>query len=475
MDDKALAFVDLETTGISSRHDRIIELAVLKVQDNKIQDSLSTLVNPEIPLPPFIEHLTGITRAQLEQAPTFAEIKDHLVELFEDTIFVAHNARFDYWFIKEALKRHGISLSLKQLCTVKLFRALHPKLGSYNLDSLISAYKLKIDRRHRAWNDAKVLFDFYLKAKKHTETQIFQDAINKTLRRITTPVNISGEELDSLPEGPGVYIFFSESQIPLYIGKSINIKDRVLSHFADTGSSVREVSIAQQVKRVETFETAGELSALLLESTYIKRYKPLYNRQLRRLQRMIILKSALNSDGYQSVYTEISDTILPDEIENIIGIYRSEKQLKDTLMSVAKDHQLCPKLLGLSKDKAACFWCQLGWCRGACINKEPAYSYNVRFIEAFAQYRYKKWPFAGPVLVHESSDRYAESIIVDKWCVLGSGRWDEDSNLNIQDSPYSFDVDTYKILVRFFSSNKNYKKIRILDAKIVKRGLTWDS
>lgn len=463
MDLDSFVFVDIETTGISRNQDSIIEIAALKVEGGKLIRSYRTLINPHITLPPFIQDLTGISASDLDSAPDFSGIKDELFELLSGSIFVAHNARFDYSFIRKAFENHEISFTAKQLCTVKLFRALNPGLRRYNLDSLIETYKLPVKHRHRAWDDAKALFDFYKKAKRMHPKETFEAAIHKILKHISTPINLTSDDLESLPESPGVYIFWSDdNDVPLYVGKSINIKDRVLSHFADSPNSAKELNISQQVKRVEAVATAGELTALLAESTYIKKLQPLYNRQLRLRQRLIIARVSQNSDGYKTVKLEAADSIAPDDLESIVGIYRSVKQAQETLQVIAKDHKLCPKLVGTHKSKSSCFWYQLGWCKGACVKNEPPLFYNTRFIEAFSKYQFKRWPFVGPVVIREGSRNLSSAIIVDKWCILKSGTWDDSGSLSTEDLPYSFDLDAYKILFRFLSKDQNLKKVHVL-------------
>lgn len=463
MENSTFAFVDIETTGISNRLDRIIELAILRVENGKLKKSFKTLVNPNVSIPPFIEDLTGISQKDLKKAPEFSDIQDKVMDLLEDTVFVAHNARFDYNFVKEEFRRHGVLFSAKQLCTVKLFRALNPGLSHYNLDSLISTYDLSIKHRHRAYDDAKAIFDFFKKAKRIHKKDIFESSLKKVLRYITTPVNLTREELESLPETPGVYVMWSDDEnIPLYIGKSINIKDRVFSHFAEVGSSTKELNISQQVKRIETFETAGELSALLLESTYVKRYQPLYNRRLRHLQKIVIARESKNRAGYMTVIFEEGSSITPRDLDTVVGIFRSEKQAKETLKVIAKEHSLCPKLLNIEKVKGSCFWHQLKWCKGACLGKERPIFYNIRFIEAFSKYKFKKWPFAGPVAIKEKHNRHHETLIVNKWCIIGRGKWDETESLDVKKADYIFDLDTYKILSRFFAQDRNLKKVHVL-------------
>ena len=244
MDDlpKKLAFVDIETTGCRIS-DRIIEIGILRVENHKLIESYQTLLNPQCHIPEEIVELTGITPSQLEAAPTFYEVKKDIYSLLEDCIFVAHNVRFDLSFLKNEFKRWEISFSPKQICTVKLSRALYPEHRHHNLDSIIERFKFKVKNRHRAFDDAKVLWDFYSHLTKKLPKETLLLNLKKAMKRPSIPIKISEDILDSLPKSPGVYIFYGENRAPLYVGKSINIKDRVMSHFSSDHLSSKELNL----------------------------------------------------------------------------------------------------------------------------------------------------------------------------------------------------------------------------------------
>ncbi|HYF05853.1 MAG TPA: 3'-5' exonuclease [Patescibacteria group bacterium] len=163
MDFSKLAFVDVETTGYSAQHGRVIELGVLRVENGKIVDTLNQLVDPEVPLNPFIIGLTGIREEELERAPTFYTVTERLQEILQDTIFVAHCVDFDYGFIREEMKRVGLHFSMPRLCTRNLSRALFPEQRRHGVDALMEVHSLQCENRHRAFDDAEVLWKFWQK------------------------------------------------------------------------------------------------------------------------------------------------------------------------------------------------------------------------------------------------------------------------------------------------------------------------
>lgn len=453
----ALSFVDIETTGTNPVSGRIIEIGILRVEENRLVKTYKTLINPQRYIDPFIQNLTGITQEHLENAPTFEHIKDEILEILQDSIFVAHNVRFDYGFLRNEYRRFGHSFSAKHFCTVKLARLLYPNFSKYNLDSIMERFNISCENRHRAFDDAKVLWEFYQKAMKEIPQEVFEKSVNIALRRPSVPLGISQDILDNLPQTPGVYIFYGENGMTLYIGKSINLRDRILSHFSSDHLSSTDMKISQQITSIETIETAGELGALFLESTLIKKHQPLFNRKLRLSRKLIALKKIQSADGYDTIEKIDAHTVTMDQLDSIVGIFSSNRQIKDFLYEICKEYGLCPKLFALEKGKGECFSYHLEQCRGACIGKVSTLQYNLKFDEAFYLSRIKPWPFKGPIVIKEKGERQ-EHFVVDKWCLIGSLKTDEDQFSDLQQE-YPFDYDAYKILRQYLRAEKNLYKV----------------
>lgn len=461
-----LAFVDVETTG-ARWSDRIIEIGILRVEDGKITQKLNTLINPDCHVPPEITELTGITSAELEFAPTFGQIKREVQEILDDCVFVAHNVRFDYSFIRNEFKREEMSFKSKHFCTVKLSRHLFPEFRHHNLDSLIERFNFKCKNRHRAYDDAEVLWKFYQHILKNFSKEEVLLAISKAIKKPSVPLNIAPEILDNLPDSPGVYIFYGKGGCPLYVGKSVNLHDRVLSHFSSDHASTTEMKISQQIESIEVIETAGELGALIKESSLIKEMKPLYNRKLRHSKVMTVLKNIRTKNDYQSVKFADSTEIDFNHLEDIYGTFRNLKSAKQFLIYLAKEFELCEKLLGVDNTNQACFGYRLGRCKGACVNKENPAKYNLRFIEAFLNKKIRPWPFESPIIIEEKDElgKKSEGFLIDKWCYLGSVKANGELKDGKMENEVIFDVDTYKILLSYLASTKNQRNIKILNLK----------
>ncbi|MES2436727.1 MAG: exonuclease domain-containing protein [Patescibacteria group bacterium] len=451
-----LAIVDIETTGASPSHDRIIEIAIIRFEEGKEIERFSTLVDPECSIPSGIFSLTGITTDHVKDAPTFYDISKDVERLLKGAIFIAHNVRFDYSFVKQELSRLNISFSARQLCTVRLSKYLYPEFQRHDLSTIISRFNFVCEDRHRALGDAQVLVDLlYLADTEHKEK--FTEAAEKIIGRSRLPTFLNESVIKSLPEGPGVYIFYGEDGEKLYIGKSVNIRQRVVSHFG--GMTKNTLRFLEEVRDIEARETAGELSALLLESHLIKTEQPLYNKLSRKMKKLCcVIEDSHN--GYKSIRIEQYDQEELEHSHKIIGIFRSMMQAKKMLDAYAKEHSLCPRLSGLEKGTGACFYTQLGKCKGACASKEDTLAYNLRFDEAFSSRRLKAWPYNGPITITETKDKDTGiTHIINEWRLVGSIQYDEGGQRQFLPQNHIFDYDAYKILVQHLKTYKQRVKI----------------
>ena len=458
MPDSDYVFVDIETTGGNAVYDRITEIAWIHTYDNQVVAKDSLLLNPEAHIPEQIQMLTGITNAMVEHCPTFEEVAEELLDQFKDKVFVAHNARFDYGFVKNAFRRCNITFSAPVLCTVKLSRKLYPEFKRHNLDTLIERHQLSCSSRHRAMGDAQVLVEFMQKARKDLTESKVNSTIQELLKRPNLPAGIHAQDIERLPQTPGVYIFYNENNQPLYVGKSVNLYSRIISHFNSDHRSQKDIRIGQQIHRIETIQTAGELSALLKESQLVKELQPPHNRQLRRYRCLYTIYWDLNNATITKPrICEISKGILT-EPSSLFGLFRSKKQATNRLKKIAKENNLCLKFIGLEKGTGPCFAYQLKKCHGVCMGKESAIQHQIRCIEGLSSIRIKDWPYPGPVTISEVSDcgKFRETHYIDHWIYYGTVEENSEMyQMNLFDHSISFDIDTYKILVRFLNKKNN--------------------
>jgi DNA polymerase-3 subunit epsilon len=275
--DVPIVFVDLETTGGSLGDHRITEVGVVEVGPNGVS-SWTTLVDPGQLIPPFIQQLTGITDDMVRGAPTFAAIAADLFERLDGKLFIAHNASFDRGFLRSEFQRAGFAFNPDVLCTVRLSRALFPAEKRHGLDALVERHALVPSDRHRALADADLLWQFWQRLHGLVPVDVLRAQIDKTLRRFRLAGDITEDLIDTAPAGCGVYAFYGESDAPLYVGRSVRVRQRLRSHLTGERRSSKEMKLAQQVRRVEWRATGGEIGALLAEAQLIAALRPPHNR-----------------------------------------------------------------------------------------------------------------------------------------------------------------------------------------------------
>ena len=458
-----LAIVDLETTGAHPAWDRVTEIAVVEVDGGEVVSEWSTLVNPGTSIPPGIQALTGITNAMVADAPAFEDLAPGLYERLAGRMFVAHNARFDYGFLRQEFERAGLKFQAKTLCTVKLSRRLYPEHSRHNLDSLIQRHGLTCSARHRALGDAQVVWQFLRQAAADRGAEVLQDTARRVAQLPSLPPHIDRATVDAIPEAPGVYLFYGERDVPLYVGKSVDLRSRVLQHFASDLRSSREMQMARELRRIEWRRTCGELGALLQEARLVKSLLPVYNRQLRR---------ATDLCGFCFLGGKLvlarGDDINAETLPLVSGVFRSKRAALETLRGLADEHRLCLQVLGVEKArKGACFRHQVERCGGVCAGKETPALHQARAMAALAKLKSAAWPWRGPIAVVEE-DRSREKVdihVIHQWCLLGTVDAEDEVAALLEAPPRApFDLDEYKILSRHLRGDRRRLRVHELEA-----------
>lgn len=443
-DTMRLAFVDLETTGATITSDGITEIGIVEVDADGMRE-WSSLVRPDTRIPPFIESLTGISNEMVAEAPTFEQLAEELHARLEGCLFIAHNARFDYGFLKNAFRRAGIDFKPTVLCTVKLSRKLYPGFARHNLDALIERHRLQVSERHRALGDARLIWQFWQTLYRTLPAEQIDAAVHALTARPSWPPHLDPACLEQMPETHGVYLFFGETALPLYIGKANQLRRRILSHFSGDHRSAKEMLLSQQVCRVEWIETAGELGALLQEARLVKRMQPSHNDQLRRNDDVCAWRLVVDGERFRMALADADDLFFGSE-GDLYGPFASHRKATDALRSLADEHHLCHALLGLEKVRPGkpCFGSQIQRCSGACTGKESALAHRGRVEAALASWHVQPWPFDGAVGIRENGALH----VVDRWGFLGSvadADLDNARRLAASVTP-AFDRDVYRIL-----------------------------
>ncbi len=299
------AVIDVETTGGKPGQDRITEIAIIVHNGKRIVESFSSLVNPERPIDPYVVGLTGISDDMVASAPRFPEIVDRVQQLTEGMIFVAHNAPFDYRLVREEFKRAGKSFQRKKLCTVRMSQKIFPDAKGYSLGVITKEMGIVLDNAHRAFGDAEATALLLEKLIFNDRKEIISKALEDGLSESSLPPNLPKNEVDSLPEEPGVYYFLDSRHKPLYIGMSKDIRTRVISHFSSDLNSRSGSELFQKVHHISFEVTGDELIAQLLESKEIKRFMPPYNKAQRRKKYRYGVFREKDDDGFENLHVHL--------------------------------------------------------------------------------------------------------------------------------------------------------------------------
>ena len=425
-----LACVDLETTGGNAARDRIIEAGIVLLEGGEVVEEYSTLVNPGVRIPYAIQEFTGITEAMVGDAPPFEAVAGEIAARLEGRLFVAHNARFDYGFLRGEFRRLDRRLRAPVLCTVRLSRALTPGERGHNLDAVMARHGIACAARHRALGDARALADF-LRIARGRWTAAELDAIVARLAGASRlPAQLDPALADELPEGPGVYLLYGEDDVLLYVGKARNLATRVPAQFAEARTKLAR-ELTSLVRRIEWVETPGEFGASIAEARLLKARRPLLNRGPRDAPALWAIR--LREDGARPL-ASIAQLDAVDDPGASYGVFRRRVDAERALEGLSREHALCAKWLGHESGEGSCVGFQLGRCRGVCVGREPPGLHAVRARLALARLKRREWPFEGPIGIRERDWRGIEQThFFDRWCYA--------------DEP--FDLDIYRILAAF--------------------------
>ena len=404
-------------------------------------DKFISLINPEKSIQPFVVNLTGINNKMLRNAPKFHEVAKRILEITEDTIFVAHNTSFDFRILKTEYSRLGYNFKRNTLCTLELSKKLIPDMNSYSLGKLTKQLGIPLTQRHRASGDALATVKlFKLLLDKDLEKKIIIENI-KNSNKNSLPKKLN-QILDNLPNSVGIYYMHDENSKIIYIGKSKNIKKRINQHFAGKDNKSKKLQL--HTETVSYDETGSELIALLKESNQIKLHKPIYNRKLRKSVYPYGLYSYNDENNYINLkISKINTSSKP------ITTFKNINAGIEFLNKLINEYNLCQKLCGIYKSKNSCFKYSIKECSGACINLEKYKDYNLRILKAIKYLNFDKHNFA---IIDKGRNIDENSfILVEDGLFIGLGYF----NLNFQIN----NIDVLKTILIKMDQNKDNQLI----------------
>ncbi len=455
-----LAFIDVESTGAHPARDRLTEIAIVRVEHGSVVARWESLIAPGVSIPPLIQNLVGITDEMVADAPSFADIADTVATLLDDCVFVAHNARFDYGFIKNAFARMGRDFDAPVLCTVKLSRALYPEHHRHGLDALIERHGLTCTARHRAMGDVDAVLQFIGLAGDTFAPDVLTRAVKRAMKVPPQPSGLPEGVLEGVPDAPGVYLFFATDEppqndrtdIPLHIGSSASLRSRVKAYFSTAHG--KDAELARKVRRLDWIETAGELGALLLEMELVNTVQPSGKRVPHggNAFALRLLPNRRRPPIFERVPLAGTDPLAWDE--NVYGVFRSGDEANALLRELALVYRLCPRRLGLEGGSGPCSAHLAGRCAGVCAGSETLAQHDTRLLGALGAARLKPWPWPGAVVVKERNEASGREAfhLFDHWCHLASVDQAAAVEVQLRQSRRIFDADLYRLLSRWLAS-----------------------
>ena len=439
------AILDIETTGGKYNEEGITEIAIYKFDGHQIVDQFFSLVNPEKNIQPFVINLTGINNQMLRNAPKFHEVAKRIIEITDNCIIVAHNAQFDNRILSTEFDRLGYPFEKNMLCTVELSKKLIPDLPSYSLGKLVRSLGIPITDRHRAQGDAKATVElFKLLLEKDIEKVIISDTIKKDPKRQLEPKLL--DIIESAPTKTGVYYMHRKNGKIIYVGKSKNIKKRLIQHFTNDNKKSKKIQL--EVVSVSYEETGNDLIAQLKESQEIKQLKPIFNHALKNNIFQSQLYSYIDKSGY--INLKIEKVPIEKEVEkNIITTFTNYQQGRSFLYKITDEFHLCQKLNHLEKTEGSCFNHDLKMCNGACIQSETFVNYNLRVQKFIDKSSYE---FDDMLLIDKGRSIEEHSVIlIENGTYRGYGFF----NLNFQIN----NPEVLKSIINVMENNRDTKHI----------------
>ena len=447
------AILDIETTGGKYDEEGITEIAIYRHDGETITDQFSSLVNPQIEIQPFVQKLTGISGKMLQNAPKFYEIAKRVVQITEDCVIVAHNAAFDYRILQTEFRRLGFAFERKSLCTVSLSQLLLPDQPAYSLGKLVRNLGIPFSDQHRAQGDAKVTVKlFELLLEKDLQKNILKAHISSEHPNKVPPKFL--EVIDGLPSEMGVYYIHNSKNEIIYIGKSNNIKKRILNHL--TGKSKKARVIQNEIHKVTFALTGGELVSLLKEQNEIKTNAPKLNKAMK----YRIFPMGIRLDDSVEYPELIVEQIKKEH--TYFSVYKNSKSAKSAIFNWTENYGICLKKTSLSNKTGTCFLHEVNKCDGACTGKETPDSYRKKIKLLLADFEY---PFSDFIITSKGRKLGESSFIYIKGNVfLGYGYYELNHQIkndkqimsrliSMEDNP-----DVQK-LIRSFLSRKKYNKL----------------
>lgn len=451
------AIIDVETTGGSPKRERIIEIAIVKSNGEKIIDSYQTLINPEKNIPPFVSNLTGISNEMVEQAPLFEEVSKQIDAFTKGCVIVAHNAHFDYGFIKNEFRYIGEYYQRDRICTVKLTQRALPGLEGYSLGKLAEHFSIEHKDKHRAFGDAEATARLLHILLRDANPQILAQFMHRGYIHHPPEIKIPEKRILAVPDETGVLMFHDSAGKILYIMKSHDLYTRITDMLFYFNPDTHKGNMLKKATDISFTITGSEILAQILEIQHIYKNRPSYNKKTYGLN-LVEMQTDKDKYGYYNIHLARSSKITNK------GLYFSNfYEANSQIGSLVKLHKLCPILCTRETNaNGSCEYFEKKLCMGACVNQEEQVTYNKRVERAMKKLKYKKPNF---ILIDEGPNIESKTafLIQNNKC-LGYAVFDKEA---IPETPEMLADQITPILkhpvidqkIRMFIQKKKYEKL----------------
>lgn len=468
----AIAFVDLETSGANFARDRIIEIGIVRVDAQGVR-RWSSLVDPQTPLALFITELTGIDDAMLVGAPSMAALADTVAEWLDGCLFIAHNVRFDYGFLKAEFARLGREFRRASLCTVKLSRRLYPEHHRHSLATLIARHDIAPGPRHRALADAEALWALWQCWAAERSPEVLLGAVERLGLglNVSLPAALESRLSEELPDTAGAYLLLDADGAPLRIGRATNLRQQLFNLFRSEKKS--DLKAVAALHHLEWQEAAGEFGARLYELQYRQRFQA-------PSAELCTWQLIEHGPGDWRPRLALVAECDPADHDQLFGLYPRRRDALLAMRKLAEQSGLCPRQLGLEPppalpstpdggtgkagSKAACSAYANRRCRGVCIGKEDVSRHSARLMAALGRQQLQRWPYAGALLLVESDlyGMHEDHHLIDRWRYLGCVDSEDKLHELLEERSESvFDLEAYKLFIKYINSSKLRQRVMI--------------
>lgn len=379
------AILDIETSGGKPKESRIIEIAIIIHDGEKVIDTYETLINPEKKIDWFVQKLTGIKDKDVVDSPVFSDVADKILNILKDRVFVAHNISFDYPIVRNEFNRLGIDIRLPHMCTIEASRVLLPGLESYGLKNLTKHLEIDLDNHHRAMDDTlatvRIFEHIYTLEKNNFEEFIKQD-INPSYLHPKLDLQF----YDDIPNKIGLYRFFNDKKELIYIGKSTHLKKSVEQHLKNV-STKKGKEMQNKIARIEYDLIGSTLVSHLKEIEILNKLQPKFNGYQKNKDFPYGLYNFKDEQGYLNFkITKITS-------DKPLFTFTTENRGINMLKNWQKEFDLCQKLCQLENTDTQCEDVVKKECSGACIGIENSEFYNIKAIALINKLNFDKKSF----------------------------------------------------------------------------------